>query len=104
MALAKEALPDARLYANSFSGRRVPAQMNMIYCLSQEMNKQPATSREKIFSKVSQQLHPYGLFIFDMMTNHFFDGLCKQKGETIVNEQEVSLSTWKKTKSGYKRS
>lgn len=98
----KKALPEARLYAHSLTGFRIPKQVQLAYLLDHKINTLTTKKRwTKMLSKVHQHLKPYGLFVFDIWMDDYFQQLQQHAQEITIWDGEVTISNWKSARSSY---
>lgn len=75
--IAKKKLPNATFYHQDMTKMKVDAKFDGIICIFDSINHLTTFSQWKqVFSKARKNLHPHGVFIFDMNTTRRLDTLC----------------------------
>jgi len=97
----KNNVPDLKIYSQSLSSFRVPTQMWMFMMRNQQIHS--IRNREKFFQKISDHMEPYGLFVFDMYTNKYFDSLVWPSEDIDIATDHVNISSRKKKKDIYQQ-
>lgn len=76
---AKQNIATGKIYHQSLNSFRLPFQWQLIYCTNTAFNKLTKFSdREKVFNKAAWHLEPYGLFIFHIHTEKYYQNFNDQ--------------------------
>jgi len=95
---AKQKNPNWKFYNQNISNFRIPFQWQLIYCVNTTFNQLTKYSdREKIFQKTIWHLEPYGLFIFRIYTEKYYQNF-ENKISIIEKEKNYTITQTKKTK------
>ena len=95
----KNALPQAKIYNQNISSFRVPVAMGL--CMMRWQQMHTVRNREKMFQKIADHMEPYGLFVFDIYTHHYFEKLVWPSQNLDISQTHVSISSRKKKKDTY---
>jgi len=94
----KETITVWKFYNQKFGNFRIPFQGQLIYCVYSAFNQLTKyTDREKVFSKVVWHLEPYGLFVFRVNTEKYYQWFVDQI-EVKQTEKNYIITQTKKSK------